>query len=81
MRKFTENLVAVGRAVHVENGPVDFAQCYQIVLQKLSRFPALSVQQNWSVRVSGTSKVSHLLELTMLPRRYKILQVQQVLFQ
>jgi len=87
MRKFTENLVAAGRAVHVENGPVDSAQCYQIVLQKLSRFPALSVQQDWSVRVSGTSKVSHLLDFDNVAKvmkfsKYNSLhQSTQVLFQ
>lgn len=63
--KFTEHLVATG-------GPVDSAQCYQIVLQRIPRFPAFGTEHALSVRVSGSSKISHLLDLEMLTLRSKM---------
>lgn len=61
MRKFTETLVATGRAMLVENGPIDSAHCYQIVLQKLPRFPTIRNRHDWVVRLSASSKSSHVL--------------------
>jgi hypothetical protein len=37
MKDFADHLVETGRVEHIENGSVDEANCYQVVLRKLPR--------------------------------------------